>query len=333
MLRAVAIADARRVRVIAIFFVVVMAAGVVALPASAEVRTGFGDRVADGGDSGSPSVPALRSLRVIHDTPASTLAFEVTFARPVVDSASSSALRSTELQVWVGDAYGPPAACQAGEYDLSTVVLPLGDDNTLPSLSLAPENPDFPREKRGPAPIAGARAWNADRTVLTLRFTDRRIATATWICAGASSSRTTSAEGSYLRSFMLDGFTPYDGRVQTTIADLMLLNGMAARTRCITAAPPDTWRCPSVTLSAFASIPDQRGRRVRLSGIYGFQTHGSARYPTFRAFGRLTGTVTWSRCPRRLRANRSGRRCSIPVTWTGGDLALVVQRAVARRMR
>lgn len=60
--------NTKRAQAITTLIVVVMASGAAASPASAEVRTEFGDRVADGGDSDSPSVPALRSLRVSHDT-------------------------------------------------------------------------------------------------------------------------------------------------------------------------------------------------------------------------------------------------------------------------
>lgn len=309
-----------------------VASGLTAAPVQAELRTGYGDRVANGSDTERPSVPALRSLRVGHDTSAATLTFEVTFEEPVVDPSTTSALRSTELEVRVGDAYGPPAACTADKYELSTVIVPLGVDTTAPSLGLVPDNPDFPREKAGAEPITGARSWNADRTVLTLSFADARLTELTRICAGASTNLKSSAEGSYLRSFMLDGFTPYDGQSDATLYGLMTFDSLTPRTRCRLTSPPDTWNCPSVTLNFFSSSA-ARGGQVRLSGTYGFETRGSARYPSFRAFGRMTGSVSWRRCPRALRVKRNGRSCRIPLTWTGGDAAATVKRAIARRTR
>ena len=322
-------------------------------PASAEVRTGFGHRTVDDRPV-DRSIPKVGSLRVRHDTAAGTLELEAAFAAPIPDPSVTSAMRAIRLEVNLSDRYDPSYSCFSGPGVLGTIRVPIADDSAAPQIqAYADVEQDSLFTGDLPEPIVGTRSWNEDRTALSLRFVDPGLVRLSLICVSAS---TFAVEGDaqakplsgvrVLRPFLLDGFTPYDGPWKALAQELMSWSDdLRPRTRC-SGSVPGVINCPSVDLGSETllyglGVPEaMTPSRIRLKGTWLFRFTGQ-RYPAITRDVDMAGTVSWDRCPRRLRAKKRGKGCSIALTYrdTGrlavGDPALgkAVRRAIARRAR
>jgi hypothetical protein len=304
---------------------ILLAAGVIAGPASGEIRTSH-YRNRDMSDTGSATDPQVAAMVLRYDTTAGTLNVRLIFFHALANPDSTSSLRQAFAQIELGDAYGGDngaSGCSRGKDGLF-IEAALGN-NDPPSLGSDPFNA---------LNVPAAKFFTSDRAELDVTAQAPRLAHLNLICASITAFNNATNGTAFLSGpFLLDGFTVFDGNT-TSSADTdledqarfvnndlsggkppLFFRGSAFRCR---KTAPDAFRCGGAR-----QMPSITGKPVlQIAGTQRFQLQH--RYGADRLFWihNERASLSWRKCPAVLHPAKRlvGRHCSVAVRWHTGAL-------------
>lgn len=296
-----------------------------ATPAAAELRTGS---AANGwpeeGDGGSPTRPELERASVRYETTTGAITITLTFATPVADPASTSALRSYAYEVTLGD--------RMNEFCGGSEQAWLGINGRL--TDPAPGKVTRFLDLDGTFKRSITPQFDAERRTLTLTTSDPALVGLNLICAqvGIRTRFDNSlSSGSSTQHFLLDGFSRVDGDIigqaEEDLSDgIDWLNRdwvnpnqgrrfLRSKVRCRRVSGP------LVGCRASSRLIDVRGRpSIQIRGDMTYpqpyaQRGGDA--PRWRYGMRVA--ISWPKCPRGQRGVRRKPNggCSRTTRWRG----------------
>lgn len=315
--------------------------------ASAEVRTGHTSVTTPA--STSPEFPGLSSVNARYDDGSGAIEIAARLRTRMADRESTSALRSTTIEVQLGEMWGDSALARSCQSWLNGIWVRIGLGAGHATVELGRVDDDSDDLV---APIS----VSEDRRSITVGLTDGRLARRNLVCL---TGNMTGPEGfglddpvDFLEGALLDGFTGADGDVGRYAAEdvsaqfRFLHNRVASRAEERFDHPDWTASCTPASGAAFVRctaagvIPAIRGRpRVSISGQRQYSLinqkgpagdHG----PVLRWRQSMPVIVRWRRCPRAIDRRRAARRarCTVRLRWrTGRDLPDDIVAAIDRR--
>jgi len=269
-------------------------------------------------------------MAVTYDS-AGRLEVVVRFFKPLVNPATSTALRSTELELWVSDTFrsfrASPACGLEPTDDHVDITFSLGNNRRAKA-----EPGDFEEDL-----FSMSKVFSADRRAVTVRGTAPALANSNLICAGVVMQGPRFVDRVFVDDFLFHGVSPLDGNVAAQAAGFLdqqagRLNNRLGRARRLSLFSFPRCRHTSrerVRCRGRWRLLDVVGRpTVSLRGV--LEVSFSPRYQAIWR-PRMRARLRWSHCPAYVKRSRTGRSCVLRQSWGRGPLKRRFRGARDRR--
>lgn len=301
---------------------------VAASNASAAFRTGHAS-VPNPEQQLSAAFPGLSRVDVRYDDVTGRIDISARLRSPLADQSQTSALRSTQIEVNFGDAWGDELL-SGGSCDWAargiTATFALGQDQLF-----VDNRTPFDASDDLVVPVA----VSADRRVLSATVPPQfKTGVPNFICLSGNmvgkGGFGLDAPQDYLRHQLFDGFDASDGNVGLQAEDSLraefryLHNALVRRRRDeIFDVPGATARCSPKSGSAYVRCTARAKMKVLIGKpfitVRGSRVHRlRSRRDQLGGVGKLLiweqamrVEIRWARCPRRISARRRGRSCRV----------------------
>ncbi len=282
-------------------------------------------------------------MSLSYETATGALSLHIRFFRPLADPTQTSALRQAFVEVELGDLYEGTSLLGCGHGGGHGLFIQAELGNAEPPIV------SYGRFEPLQATVQTTKVFSPDRSELELTAQGPGLAGLNLICAKIAAANNAEKDASfYSHSFLLEGFTVFDGDPEWSAAtnvseEARFVNndlGRRGERFLETEGGPHGFACHGGgylyscsgkrRMKAIVGVPT-----LFLRGSQTFEFHPGVLGETMTWNHDERATLAWSRCPSSLRIAhvRAGHPCSLVVKWRSGTLWPLFERPGLRGVR